>query len=164
MKLNISTKLQLLVAAFGLATFVIVAGAYLLIDAKSADGLQINLAGRQRMLSQRMSKEALSLASAETSARKQAAGTLAKTVELFDKTLIALHKGGTTKGGDGKPVQLPAAEGAKSKAPSRVARVSGRSSRRGFVGSPPVAWMSTAMRARRLWHRFRARTSSCSSA
>jgi methyl-accepting chemotaxis protein len=113
MKLNISTKLQLLVAAFGLATFVIVAGAYLLIDAKSADGLQINLAGRQRMLSQRMSKEALSLASAETSARKQAAGTLAKTVELFDKTLIALHKGGTTKGGDGKPVQLPAAEGSE---------------------------------------------------
>ncbi len=60
---------------------------------KSANELavQINLAGKQRMLSQKMAKEAL-LVALDLDATKNA-GELKRTVELFEKTLKGLERG-----------------------------------------------------------------------
>ncbi len=70
----------------------------------------INLSGRQRMLSQRMSKSLLMLHIAETTSDKSNAfDEFAKAVDLFDKTLIGFSQGGMTASGDGKPIYLPAA-------------------------------------------------------
>jgi len=78
------------------------------LDSQKADGLQINLAGRQRMLSQKMAKEALVLQHAPAgTAREEARGRLAGTVSLFDRTLSALHHGGVTQDGAGEDVTLP---------------------------------------------------------
>lgn len=76
----------------------------------SQDAIAINLAGRQRMLSQRMTK---ALLVAQSDARIGAPGTdamaeLTKTVTLFDATLTAFEKGGTVKGSDDRLVTLAA--------------------------------------------------------
>ena len=76
----------------------------------SADAVSINLAGRQRMLSQRMTKSLLALESDALRGKSQDASLkeLAGTVDLFDKTLKGFQMGGTVKGGDSKPVTLKA--------------------------------------------------------
>jgi two-component system chemotaxis sensor kinase CheA len=76
----------------------------------SEDALAINLAGRQRMLSQRMTK---ALLAAETDSQHglpdtEAIAELNKTVALFDTTLMGFEQGGQTTGGDDKPVLLAA--------------------------------------------------------
>ncbi len=80
------------------------------------DAVGINLAGRQRMLSQRTAKAILSVDAAR--AKGIAAGTelteLAGAVKLFDTTLKGFQNGATVPGGDGKPVYLQAAEGPRS--------------------------------------------------
>ena len=69
----------------------------------------INLSGRQRMLSQRMTKSLLMLQIAETDADKQSAfNEFSNTVKLFDKTLLGFREGGITESGDGKSLYLPA--------------------------------------------------------
>lgn len=76
----------------------------------SEDALAINLAGRQRMLSQRMTK-ALLTAERDTAAGAapvDAIGELRTTVTLFDGTLGGFERGGAVTGGDGKPAQLVA--------------------------------------------------------
>ncbi len=71
----------------------------------------INLSGRQRMLSQRMTKSLLMLHVADEDSEKQAAfNEFASTVELFDNTLKGFISGSMTRGGDGKPLYLPAAD------------------------------------------------------
>ncbi len=55
---------------------------------QSADGVVINLAGKQRMLTQKMTKESLALSQGTGSKE-----SLEKTVELFDKTLKGLKLG-----------------------------------------------------------------------
>ncbi len=74
----------------------------------SEDALAINLAGRQRMLSQRMTK---ALLTAEHDLQvgtpnDNAIDELVQTVTLFDSTLSAFETGGTVTGGEGKPVYL----------------------------------------------------------
>ncbi len=72
------------------------------------DGLIINMAGRQRMLSQKMSKEVLLLVSALESGsstevlNKQLTGT----ASLFDESLKLLKDGGITKGAEGKDINV----------------------------------------------------------
>lgn len=79
------------------------------------DAVGINLAGRQRMLSQRTAKAMLSV----EAARNKASPAVAELVELksaaalFDTSLKGFQNGGTVPGGDGKPVFLKAAEGAR---------------------------------------------------
>lgn len=78
----------------------------------SQDALSINLAGRQRMLSQRITK---SLLTTQVDSRAGAfnadtAGELVKTVGLFDTTLSAFERGGVVSGGDERQVQLRAVE------------------------------------------------------
>jgi len=90
MSLNISVGLLLLIG-FGMfsATAVIT-------SAQKSDGLVINLAGRQRMLSQKMAKEALFYLQ-EIRAGRDATSTAAqvnKTARLFEMTLNALIDSG----------------------------------------------------------------------
>jgi methyl-accepting chemotaxis protein len=87
------------------------------LDSQKADGLQINLAGRQRMLSQKMAKEALVLRGTPAGpAREEARAKLVATVGLFDRTVEALQHGGVTQDGAGKDLTLPPATDARVKA------------------------------------------------
>ena len=74
----------------------------------SADAVAINLAGRQRMLSQRMAKSALMLEADQRmgSAAPATLQELGDATRLFDATLNAFHLGGAVKGADGKPALL----------------------------------------------------------
>ena len=67
------------------------------------DSLLVNLAGRQRMLSQRMTKEALDYAQGRDPAMLESFG---KTVELFDRTVRALRFGGETLDTVGEPCRV----------------------------------------------------------
>lgn len=71
-----------------------------------ADAVTINLAGRQRMLSQRMVKALLQVYIAEREGTAAAAelAELDNAVTLFDRTLDAFAVGGQVRGGDGMPV------------------------------------------------------------
>ncbi|MGE0330907.1 MAG: ATP-binding protein [Ramlibacter sp.] len=77
------------------------------------DAIGINLAGRQRMLSQRTAKALLAVETAR--AKGVAAGPdldeLGAAVRLFDTSLKGFQNGATVPGGDGKPVYLEAAQG-----------------------------------------------------
>ncbi|AMK77940.1 MULTISPECIES: diguanylate cyclase domain-containing protein [Methylomonas] len=75
------------------------------------NAVAINLSGRQRMLSQRMTKALLMLHVAQTDTEKLSAFTeFSNAVGLFDKTLSGFLQGGITSSGDGKPVYLSATE------------------------------------------------------
>ena len=76
----------------------------------SEDALAINLAGRQRMLSQRMTK---ALLTTESDVQRGVADTgalaeLKKTVNLFDSTLIGFQRGAMVIGGNEKQIYLSA--------------------------------------------------------
>ncbi|TAK90007.1 MAG: chemotaxis protein CheA [Burkholderiaceae bacterium] len=80
----------------------------------SEDANAINLAGRQRMLSQRMAKAAYAI-DADFSAgvsTGESVEELKKTVSLFDQTLQAFVQGGEVTGAGGNPVVLQAVEAA----------------------------------------------------
>lgn len=81
----------------------------------SEDALGINLAGRQRMLSQRTAKALLSVEAARTRSApaEQELEELKNAAKLFDASLKGFQSGATVPGGDGKPVFLPAAQGDK---------------------------------------------------
>ena len=75
--------------------------------ADDAEG--VNIAGRQRMLSQRMMKSLLDVQVAiDEEGKVKAMNELGNTVALFDKTLIAFDQGGFTKGASGNEVELEA--------------------------------------------------------
>jgi signal transduction histidine kinase len=76
------------------------------------DATAINLAGRQRMLSQRITKTLLSV-EADIQAGRATEETLKElkgASGLFDATLSAFKEGGSVKGGDDKPVLLKKVE------------------------------------------------------
>ncbi|WP_332776413.1 type IV pili methyl-accepting chemotaxis transducer N-terminal domain-containing protein [Polaromonas sp.] len=79
------------------------------------DALGINLAGRQRMLSQRTAKALLSVEAARIKGAPadKELEELKNAVRLFDVSLKGFQSGATVPGGDGKPVFLPAAQGDK---------------------------------------------------
>lgn len=74
------------------------------------DAVGVNLAGRQRMLSQRMMKSLFDIqASIDDPAElKRATDELALTTNLFHSTLAAFDKGGPAKGASGEDVILAA--------------------------------------------------------
>ncbi|KQW00416.1 ATP-binding protein [Rhizobacter sp. Root1221] len=82
----------------------------------SEDAVSINLSGRQRMLTQRLSKGlfASELAVANGPLPAPLADELRLATRLFDETLTGFRQGGAVTGGDGKAVQLVAASGPKS--------------------------------------------------
>jgi HPt (histidine-containing phosphotransfer) domain-containing protein len=77
-----------------------------------SDAAAVNLAGRQRMLSQRTVKALLLTQGALATAQdpKTPIEELASTVQLFDTTLHAFDRGGSVTGADGKPTELKAVE------------------------------------------------------
>ena len=75
------------------------------VRAQASDALVINLAGRQRMLTQAMAKASLGIAGRRTTDYRE---ELRHTADLFDRTLAALLDGGQVPYGD-RLVALPAA-------------------------------------------------------
>jgi nitrate/nitrite-specific signal transduction histidine kinase len=71
---------------------------YVILQRQADDGLLVNLAGRQRMLTQKMAKESVQLANVATTGMpaqtKAEAEKLAQTMRVFEMTLIALKDGG----------------------------------------------------------------------
>ncbi|PAX59997.1 type IV pili methyl-accepting chemotaxis transducer N-terminal domain-containing protein [Brunnivagina elsteri] len=80
------------------------------------DAISINLAGRQRMLSQRMTKALLQVKVAKEVQKEldTSQQELKKASQLFDDTLTGFEQGKMVPGGDSKPVFLDAVETAKS--------------------------------------------------
>lgn len=72
------------------------------LKSQTKDGMVVNLAGRQGMFTQQITKDALALSLGAESAREN----LAKTVEAFDRTLSALLNGGKAPDGN-NTVDLP---------------------------------------------------------
>jgi len=76
------------------------------------DAVAINLAGRQRMLSQRMTKDLLlTVGAADPALAGQARGEFLDAYDLFNQTLTAFTVGGRTRGSDGSIVQLDPVNG-----------------------------------------------------
>lgn len=71
----------------------------------SNDAVAINLSGRQRMLTQRMTKSLLQLQSPGED-RIVIEQEFLDAAQVFDRTLLAFERGGMTVGGDGNPVEL----------------------------------------------------------
>jgi len=82
----------------------------------AVDAVAINLAGRQRMLSQRMTKDLLlTVGASDPALASQSREAFLDAYALFDQTLSAFNSGGQTRGSDGNtvtldPVRGPAAE------------------------------------------------------
>ncbi len=93
-RLTLGAKINILLAVF-LAIGIINSGViYTVVKKQIARGRAINLAGRQRMLTQKMTKEALIVAnSASAAEHSQAIASLESTVSLFDTTLNGLLNG-----------------------------------------------------------------------
>lgn len=74
----------------------------------SKDAVAVNLAGRQRMLTQRMTKSLLDIQNKELVGGNTVDNQkeLKNTYELFDETLASFRDGGEAKGGDGSLVLL----------------------------------------------------------
>ena len=84
----------------------------------SEDAVSINLAGRQRMLTQRLSKVlfAWELAVSNGEAPPELVKELQLSTQLFESSLQGFRAGGMVTGGDGKPARLVAATGPNSAA------------------------------------------------
>lgn len=95
---TIQGRLLMFFSAFALLIAAIVLVTVSVLQGQADDGLVINLAGRQRMLTQKMSKESLMLANAafagQDSALEERGEQLRQTMRLFENTLFALRDGG----------------------------------------------------------------------
>jgi diguanylate cyclase (GGDEF)-like protein len=104
-----SRLLYIAIGLFLLLDLAVLATTYWLSYQIAENAITINLAGRQRMLSQRMVKALLNLDRAvDYQRRAEALTELRLTFTLFDSTLHSLHRGGVTIGGDGLPVKITA--------------------------------------------------------
>ncbi|GAB6043787.1 methyl-accepting chemotaxis protein [Endothiovibrio diazotrophicus] len=110
---GIASRIMALAGMFWLFLVAVVGTTFYVVESQTDDAQVINIAGRQRMLSQKMTKEAFMLAAAlraggESGAMRKG---LLDTVGLFDRSLGALTTGGMTVGGAGEAQALPAATG-----------------------------------------------------
>jgi len=106
------TRLQILGAFFVVIfTSMLVSNIYLSESVKE-DASDINLAGRQRMLSQRLTKSTANMqiyiASSNFEAAKKAQDEALLSFNLFNDTLIAFLEGGETQGASGTKVSISA--------------------------------------------------------
>ena len=112
-----SRLLYMAIGLFLLLDLAVLATTYWLSYQIAENAITINLAGRQRMLSQRMVKALLNLDRAiDHQHRAEALTELRLTFTLFDSTLHSLHRGGVTIGGDGLPVKIAAIRGGPAQA------------------------------------------------
>lgn len=93
MKNSIKFKLGLVMGGFVALILVIIGMTFWTVNAQKSDGLVINMAGRQRMLSQRVTKEVMAMLQGKV----KKADVLA-TADLFDKSLNALISGDPPQG------------------------------------------------------------------
>ncbi|NOY14536.1 MAG: HAMP domain-containing protein [Deltaproteobacteria bacterium] len=88
---GLSAKLTGAIAVITLVTITLVFVSILVLNGQKDDSTVINIAGRQRMLTQKMSKEALAIKAGPATPEKR--NTLQKTHTLFDSSLKALING-----------------------------------------------------------------------
>jgi len=109
-RLGISKKLLLLTLLFLSIISAMVVYTAITLDGQKSDGSVVNIAGRQRMLTQKFTKEFyLALQQAKGEDASFNAGQMEKTKQLFTVTLQALDQGGKTylDLGMSKPINLP---------------------------------------------------------
>ena len=109
---SIRAKLGIVFLGFLLLGAGSVTATFVTVNAQAADALVINLAGRQRMLTQRMTKAALGIA---TDSPSNYRAEMAESATLFDRTLLALLDGGAVVYGD-ETVALPPTSDAATRA------------------------------------------------
>ncbi len=90
--MTIKFKLASIILGLSVIICLMFAGTWYTTTAQKSDGLVINLAGRQRMLSQKMSKELFSFVSNDRN--EKLAGDVKNTIKIFDMTLNALINSG----------------------------------------------------------------------
>lgn len=96
MRFGIQGKMNGVVGCIIIIMIGLVSYVFLTLSQQEADGTIINIAGRQRMLSQKMTKEALTMVlGGETENNRS---SLAKTADLFDVSLKALVNGNQEMG------------------------------------------------------------------
>ena len=106
--MSLRIKLSLLFVSFLTLVTISVAVTAWMVDDQKADALVINLAGRQRMLIQQITREALQTGrEADRAAHLQA---MHEAAGRFDQTLDALLNGGPAPYLPGEQVTIPAAE------------------------------------------------------
>ncbi|NOZ67815.1 MAG: HAMP domain-containing protein [Deferribacteres bacterium] len=110
---SLKFKIFAMVGLFAVFMLLVVGATTYVGSSQSADARVIDIAGRQRMLTQKMSKEALALVSAlkNNSETSEIRKGLLETVSLYDRSLQALKEGGVTLGTDGKDTNLPESTG-----------------------------------------------------
>jgi len=86
---------------------IIIVSTIVIVQQQEYDAMLINLAGRQRMLTQKMTKELLAYLAGHGETYGRSAR---QTMELFDRTLLALKDGGKTIDAAGKETPVPAAD------------------------------------------------------
>jgi HPt (histidine-containing phosphotransfer) domain-containing protein len=100
-------EIVLAVACFLLIDLAVLGLGFVISYQIAADAQAINLAGRQRMLSQRVAKALFSLEALPAGTQDSAAlAELKNSAALFGATLEAFAQGGTVEGGDGQPAYL----------------------------------------------------------
>lgn len=107
------TRLLMAVAAFLLLELAALVFSFRIAQQVEKDAVAINLAGRQRMLSQRITKAALLAADPDRSEaqRMRSLAELTQADAVFRQTLTAFMDGGKTTGGDERRVTLERAQG-----------------------------------------------------
>lgn len=121
---SIKFKITVLVGLFAVFMLIVVGTTRNVVLSQLADARIIDIAGRQRMLTQKMSKEAFFLVSSlkNNSVTEEQREGLLKTVSLYDRSLKALKDGGMTLGTDGQETSLPESTG---EAKAQLKRVEG---------------------------------------
>jgi len=118
-RLSISKKLLLLTFLFLSIISAMVVYTTTTLDGQKSDGSVINIAGRQRMLTQKFTKEFyLALQQAKGDDAGFDASQMDKTKQLFSVSLIALNQGGKNylDPGMSKPIELPSTNSAEDRA------------------------------------------------
>ena len=89
--MTIRTRILISILSLFFVSLTMLAGTLIVTRSQDGDGLAINLSGRQRMLSQKIAKEALAFEISKDAAYKD---SLSNSIRIFDKTLNALVNGG----------------------------------------------------------------------
>jgi diguanylate cyclase (GGDEF)-like protein len=122
-RLTRSRKLFVAVLLFILLDLLVLLINYWIAYQVSSDAIAINLSGRQRMLTQRMTKTLLQLRQPDPATEAASAEEFRSALQMFDQTLRAFESGGQAVGGDGKPVYLRRVGGDESRALIRQANL-----------------------------------------
>ncbi len=91
--MSIKLKLGIVLGSFVVLFVAIIGATFMTISSQKSDGTVINTAGRQRMLTQKMSKESMALLQGKAHGEE-----VLKTVALFDDSLNALISGNAEMG------------------------------------------------------------------